>query len=375
MCESTYVVLMCSLFFYRHQTLSRIVFVASALMLFLLALFSRVVLRNLLRGTFGVRRRVRVLLVGADAEAYRISSGLSRVPFVESTVVGCVRLPNQVVAMTGVPIFELDQLGKRLAVPFDEVIIAVPPADLSSLASVVRRLEPLCAPIRTVLDFGDIPVVRERLFRFGDLQMLDLASTPVESPNYFLLKRIFDVCFSMAAIAFTAPLMLVVAILIKLTSSGPVIYCQERVGLNGTRFRMYKFRTMRTSSRHDGDTSWTTATDNRRTPFGTFLRRYSIDEMPQFFNVLKGDMSVVGPRPERPFFVEKFVCEMSYYDTRHRLKAGITGWAQVNGWRGDTSISKRLEFDRYYLQNWSLWFDLRIVFLTVWAGAFGRNAY
>lgn len=374
-CATTYVSLMCALFFYRHETLSRLVFGGSAVLLFFLALFSRALFRNLLRGSFGIRRRVRILMVGADREAGKIASRLGNVAFVHSEIVGYVRLPEQTVAVAGVPVFEIDEIRQGLSIPIDDVIIAVPPERLVSLADIVCLLEPLCAPIRTVLDFGGIPIVRERLFRIGDLQMLDVASTPAESPHYFLLKRVFDLSFSLLAIAVTAPLMVPIAVLIKLTSAGPVFFRQERVGLNGNRFVMYKFRTMKVSSREDGDTHWTTAADDRRTAIGAFLRKSSLDELPQFFNVLKGDMSVVGPRPERPFFVDKFLLEVAHYDTRHRLKVGITGWAQVNGWRGDTSIAKRIEFDRYYLQNWSLWFDLRIVLLTVWAGVFGKNAY
>jgi len=374
-CASTYVILVFALFFYRHESLSRLVFGISGALLFLLALLSRVLFRNLLRGSFGLRRRVRILMVGADGEAERIASRLTRVPFVHSEIVGYVRLPEQTVAVTGVPVFEISDVRQGICIPIDDVIIAVPPERMASLASIVCLLEPLCAPIRTVLDFGDIPIVRERLFRIGDLQMLDLASTPTESPHYFLLKRIFDLSFSLLAVVVTAPLMVSITFLIKLTSPGPVFFRQERIGLNGNRFVMYKFRTMKISSREDGDTHWTTAADGRRTVVGALLRKFSLDELPQFFNVLKGDMSVVGPRPERPFFVDKFLSEVSHYDTRHHLKVGITGWAQVNGWRGDTSIAKRIEFDRYYLQNWSLWFDLRIVLLTVWAGLFGKNAY
>jgi Undecaprenyl-phosphate glucose phosphotransferase len=374
-CVTTYVGLLCALFFYRHETLSRLVLGGSAVLLFFLALFSRALFRNLLRGSFGIRRRVRILMVGADREAAKIASRLSSVAFVRSEVVGYVRLPEQTVAVAGVPVFEIDEIRRGLAIPIDDVIIAVPPERLASLAAIVCLLEPLCAPIRTVLDFGGIPIVRERLFRIGDLQMLDVASTPAESPHYFLLKRVFDLSFSLLAITVTAPLMLVIAVMIKLTSAGPVFFRQERVGLNGNRFVMYKFRTMKVTSQEEGDTHWTTAADDRRTAIGSFLRKSSLDELPQFFNVLKGDMSVVGPRPERPFFVDKFLSEVAHYDTRHRLKVGITGWAQVNGWRGDTSIAKRIEFDRYYLQNWSLWFDLRIVLLTVWAGLFGKNAY
>ena len=374
-CFTTYVALVCVLFFYRQQNLSRLFFGLSAVVLFTLALSSRVLFRMLLRGSFGAWRRLRVLMVGTDGHAHRIALRLRRMPFVQSEVVAYVRLPDQPVAVSDMPVVEFADIEKGVAIPFDEVIIALPPSQLDRVSDIVCRLEPLCAPIRTILDFGDIPVVRERLFRLGDLQMLDLSSTPVESPYYFLLKRVFDVVFSLLAILITGPLMIVIAAVVKLTSRGPALFRQERVGLNGKRFSMYKFRTMRVSDQDDGDTRWTTAADDRRTPIGRLLRQSSLDELPQFFNVLQGQMSVVGPRPERPYFVGKFLSEITHYDTRHRLKVGITGWAQVNGWRGDTSVAKRLEYDRYYLQNWSLWFDFRIILLTIWSGLFGKNAY
>jgi exopolysaccharide biosynthesis polyprenyl glycosylphosphotransferase len=205
--------------------------------------------------------------------------------------------------------------------------------------------------------------------------LLDLANTPAESPGYFVLKRSFDIVFSVFTLVITSPLLAIIAVCIKLSSPGPILFKQQRVGLNGQIFTMCKFRTMRVGLPAESDTKWTTANDPRRTRIGAFLRRTSLDELPQFLNVLKGDMSVVGPRPERPYYVKKFLWEEIEYNTRHRLKVGITGWAQVNGWRGDTSIRKRIEHDLYYTQNWSMWLDLRIIFLTVWAGMFNRNAY
>ena len=169
--------------------------------------------------------------------------------------------------------------------------------------------------------------------------------------------------------------MLLIAVAIRLTSPGPVLFVQDRVGLNGRLFRMYKFRTMKAGGPTDSDTEHTTANDPRRTRLGAFLRASSLDELPQFFNVLRGDMSVVGPRPEMPYFVKKFQYEVVQYNTRHYLKVGITGWAQVNGWRGDTSIAKRVECDLHYLRNWSLWFDIRIICATLWRGFFSKNAY
>lgn len=169
--------------------------------------------------------------------------------------------------------------------------------------------------------------------------------------------------------------MALIALLILLTSPGPIFFVQERVGLNGLPFRMYKFRTMHTAPASESDVLWTSGRDSRRTRFGALLRRTSLDELPQFLNVLRGEMSVVGPRPERPHFVQQFLQQVARYNRRHSLKVGITGWAQVNGWRGDTSIEKRIEYDLYYLQNWSFAFDLRIIGMTVLSGLINKNAY
>jgi lipopolysaccharide/colanic/teichoic acid biosynthesis glycosyltransferase len=171
------------------------------------------------------------------------------------------------------------------------------------------------------------------------------------------------------------PTLALIAVLIRLTSPGPILFAQQRVGLNGVTFQMYKFRTMRVSPPSESDTRWTSVSDPRRTRIGTILRNTSLDELPQFINVSKGDMSVVGPRPERPYFVRRLQDEVGRYNHRHRLRVGITGWAQVNGWRGDTSIDKRIEYDLYYLQNWSLTFDLRIIIMTIFSGLISKNAY
>ena len=238
-----------------------------------------------------------------------------------------------------------------------------------------RSLEKLCLPARAVVDLGEGVSARQKIVQIGRLQLLDLTSTPADLVHYALFKRIFDLAFSAFVLTLTSPLLALIALLIRLTSTGPVFFAQERIGLNGRTFRMYKFRTMRVSEKSVSDTLWTTVNDPRRTRMGELLRRTSLDELPQFFNVLKGDMSVVGPRPERPYFVEKFLGEVRRYNNRHALKVGITGWAQVCGWRGDTSIEKRIEYDLYYLQNWSFALDLRIVALTILAALTHKNAY
>jgi len=205
--------------------------------------------------------------------------------------------------------------------------------------------------------------------------MLDLRPTLAETGSYLFHKRVFDVCLSVLVLLLTLPVSLLIAAAVKLASRGPVFFVQDRVGLNGRVFQMFKFRTMKVGSREEGDTRWTCDQDPRRTRVGAFLRRTNLDELPQFLNVLRGDMSIVGPRPERPYFVERFLEEFDRYNSRHMFKAGITGWAQVNGWRGDTSIAKRVEYDLYYLRNWSLTFDLQIISMTLLRLFSSKNAY
>ena len=184
-----------------------------------------------------------------------------------------------------------------------------------------------------------------------------------------------DIVGALVAIVLFSPLMIFAAIGTKCSSKGPLIYKQTRIGLHSKPFTMYKFRTMRVQTDAEEKKGWTTKGDARVTKFGSLLRRTSIDEMPQFFNVLMGQMSLVGPRPERPQFVEKFKEEIPRYMVKHQVRPGITGWAQINGYRGDTSIRKRIEYDLYYIENWSLGFDLKILFLTIFKGFINKNAY
>ena len=190
-----------------------------------------------------------------------------------------------------------------------------------------------------------------------------------------VIKRMADVVFSVLALIVTSPLLLALAILVKLTSKGPVLFRQQRMSLDGQVFDILKFRTMKLDAEKDTGPVWAKANDDRRTPIGAFLRSTSLDEFPQFLNVLVGDMSIVGPRPERPEFISEFKTTVPRYMLRHKIKAGITGWAQVNGWRGDTSLQKRIQYDLYYIENWSLGFDLRIMLLTVVRGLVHKNAY
>lgn len=207
------------------------------------------------------------------------------------------------------------------------------------------------------------------------LPIIDTRHVPLDNLFKHLSKRLFDISFALIAIILTSPLLIFSAIMVKLTSPGPIIFKQERIGLNRKPFMMYKFRSMRVQTKAEEQDKWTTKNDPRKTKWGSFIRRTSIDELPQFFNVLKGDMSVVGPRPERPFFVDKFKEEIPRYMIKHQVRPGITGWAQVNGYRGDTSIEARIEHDLYYIENWSMGLDIKIIVLTVFKGFINQNAY
>jgi exopolysaccharide biosynthesis polyprenyl glycosylphosphotransferase len=188
-------------------------------------------------------------------------------------------------------------------------------------------------------------------------------------------KRVFDLIVSSACVMATSPFLLMIAAAVFFTSGRPIFYSQKRMGLDGKVFDMLKFRTMETGAESFSGPVWTEEKDPRRTALGSFLRRTSLDELPQLWNVLRGDMSLVGPRPERPFFIEQFRGEIPGYMLRHKIKAGVTGWAQVHGWRGNTSIHERVEHDIHYIQNWSLALDVRILVMTLWRGLIHRNAY
>jgi exopolysaccharide biosynthesis polyprenyl glycosylphosphotransferase len=257
-----------------------------------------------------------------------------------------------------------------------EIVVALSPQRLGEAKEILKIVQHLCIPARLVLDLGEGVFVPERIFDYYGIPLLDVQPYPIDTVSYALGKRAFDIVFSSLALLLTMPIMLGIAILIKLTSRGPICFLQERVSLNGKRFKMFKFRTMFVNNSEACNSQHTCRSDARITPFGRFLRRTSLDELPQFLNVLQGDMSVVGPRPELTFFVQKFRNEIPWYMSRHNVKCGITGWAQVNGLRGsDSSIPQRIQYDLYYLQNWTFGLDLRIIAMTILSGLINRNAY
>jgi Undecaprenyl-phosphate glucose phosphotransferase len=255
----------------------------------------------------------------------------------------------------------------------DHLYVALPIEEHSHLLDLMEVTSRECIDVKVVPDLLQFIALRARLEDLDGLPIININDVPLQGFNSWV-KRAIDVLLSIAAMLLLAVPFALIAALVRLTSSGSVFYTQERMGLDGRAFTVYKFRSMHADAEDDTGPVWAHDDDPRVTTVGRWLRRLDFDELPQFWNVLKGDMSIVGPRPERPFFVEQFKYKIPQYMLRHKVKAGITGWAQVNGWRGNTSLEKRIEYDLYYIENWSVALDLKIMWLTVVRGLFQRGA-
>ncbi|MFL0376182.1 undecaprenyl-phosphate glucose phosphotransferase [Paenibacillus amylolyticus] len=319
-----------------------------------------------------------VLILGAGSLGKRFYDNLRNYPELGYEVTGFLddyRHWDQSEQKRYKPILgRIDELEEFLSTHLvDEVILALPLDAHDKYSHIINVCEK--AGVRTLIipDFFDYLPARPHFDNFAGMPMINVRDIPLDIAFNRLMKRTFDIVFSLVAILLTSPVMLVVAVGVRLTSVGPIIFKQERVGLNRRNFMMYKFRSMKVIPEDAVDTGWSTQIDPRRTVFGTFIRRTSLDELPQFFNVLLGHMSVVGPRPERPYYVNQFRDEIPKYMIKHHVRPGITGLAQSKGLRGDTSIEDRIEQDIFYIENWSLLFDIKIIWETIRNGL--KNAY
>ena len=257
----------------------------------------------------------------------------------------------------------------------DEIAITLGLSEYFRLEEIVALCEKSGVHTKFIPDYNRIIPTKPYTEDILGLPVINVRYVPLTNTFNALVKRIMDIFGAIAAIVLFSPIMLFSVIMIKLTSPGPLIYKQERVGLHNRTFMMYKFRSMEVQPPEEEKKAWTVKNDPRVTNFGKFMRKTSIDELPQLFNVLKGEMSLVGPRPERPFFVEKFREEIPRYMIKHQVRPGLTGWAQVNGYRGNTSIRKRIEYDLYYIENWTIGLDVKILILTFFKGFVNKNAY
>lgn len=259
---------------------------------------------------------------------------------------------------------ELD--GILASTDISEVVIALDPEEYGRLWKIIPACEQNGVKYAVIPFYNDIIPDNPVIEIIGRSKLINMRANRLENLGWAFLKRGFDVIVSLLGIIILSPLFLIIAIGVKRSSPGPVLFKQTRVGYLRREFRMLKFRSMKQNS--EEETGWTTDTDDRKTAFGSFIRKFSLDELPQLFNILLGQMSLVGPRPELPHFVEQFRKTIPYYMVKHQVKPGMTGWAQVNGYRGDTSIEKRVELDLWYIEHWSPWLDIKIIFKTIFGG-------
>ncbi|WP_412068229.1 undecaprenyl-phosphate glucose phosphotransferase [Rubrivirga sp. IMCC43871] len=377
-----------ALFFYREFSFSRLhVMLFAGLASVLLVGLRLAIYAVLRRGRQRGRNVRRVLIVGAGKAGQRLARAFRHYPWMGFEVVGFLDDRGEEVRpeppdpfypeQTAPPeiLGPVDVIGEVLdSRGVDLVYAALPLSAASKIQSVAEACALHTAHLCLVPDLFGLDLVNSRVSDVDGLAVIHLMD---EAPLDFrqVVKRLGDIGFSLAALVLLSPLLAAIAVAVKLSSPGPVLYRQERMGLSGQTFDILKFRSMPVDAEAATGAVWSTKGESRATRVGAFLRRTSLDELPQFWNVLRGDMSVVGPRPERPALIEGFRHQIPGYMLRHKTKAGITGWAQVHGWRGDTSLTKRIEYDLFYIQNWSLWLDFKIVLMTIFKGFVHENAH
>ncbi len=340
-----------------------------------LRMFIRYVLRMMRKKGFNIKH---ILLVGYSRASEAYIDRMAAFPQWGYHVVGI--LDDNVEAGTNYNgtnvIGKIDLLEKMLAEnTLDEVAITLGLSEYSKLEKLVGICEKSGVHTQFVPDYNNIIPSRPYTEDLMGLPVVNIRYVPLSNTFNAFVKRVIDIIGSAVGIVVISPLLLIISILVKCTSKGPLIFRQERVGLHNETFMMYKFRTMEVQDEKDEKKAWTVKDDPRVTKVGKILRKTSLDELPQLFNILKGEMSLVGPRPERPFFVEQFKEQIPRYMVKHQVRPGLTGWAQINGYRGDTDIRKRIDCDLYYIENWTFGLDIKIMFLTIFKGFVNKNAY
>ncbi|GJQ19985.1 MAG: undecaprenyl-phosphate glucose phosphotransferase [Bacteroidia bacterium] len=371
-------IVMAAAFFYRAFSFSRLVFALLAVSSVITISMGRFLVMKFEQMWYRRGNDVRnAVIVGSNETAVRIYHAIARNPALGYRIQGFFSVNGRgSFAHTDAPL-----LGSIHDVPdfvrahgTDLILIALPSEEHPRLLELIRESEGLPAAMLMVPDMVELMTSRVRVTELEGIPFLQVREAALSTWNT-IVKRAFDLTVATLVLLLASPLLILIAVIVKLTSPGPVLYLQERVGLDGKRFDLIKFRTMRTDAEKETGPVWATKDDPRTTPVGRFLRRFSLDELPQLFNVLRGEMSIVGPRPERPHFVDRFKGQIPKYLDRHRVKTGMTGWAQVNGLRGNAPIEERTKYDVYYVENWSLAFDLKIILKTLRAVLFGKDAY
>ena len=345
-------------------------------MLFLLAItasvlgiIERFIIRSFLKRIRIDNRNLKhILIVGDNDLAFTFARKIRNNPYLGFYISGFLGRSDRVgMEIEGSKIIgafsDLDRVLDNHS--FDRVVLAIPLKYYYKIDELVESCERVGIKAEIIPDYIRYFPAQPSVDMVEDIPIINIRYVPLDDNFNKFLKYLSDYLISIVAIIITSPIMIITAIAIKLTSSGPIIFKQERIGFHGKPFKMYKFRSMKVQNPDEEESAWTTKDDPRKTKVGDFIRKTSIDELPQFFNVLKGDMSVVGPRPERPYYVDEFRKEIPKYMVKHQVRPGITGWAQIHGCRGDTSIKKRIEYDIEYVENWHMGLDLGIMIKTV----------
>jgi len=350
----------------------------SRLMLLFFWLFSSVsviVKRTAIRAVLSYYRRhgynlKHVLIIGSGHLANQYVQDIAKNPQLGYAVMGYIGDVKQSALGEHLGTYAQMESVFESHIP-DEVIVALDPQDIHIMPDIMAAADKEGVRLSLIPFFNDYIPKNPTITALGHTKLIDMRVTPLDDLGWAMVKRAMDIVGSLVLIVLSSPVMLAVAIGVKLSSPGPVLFCQERIGRDKKPFKMFKFRSMRITGTEQ--TGWSTNVDPRKTKFGSFIRKFSLDELPQFFNVLKGDMSLVGPRPEVPFHVRHFKEEIPLYLLRQQVRPGITGWAQVNGLRGDTSIEERVKYDLWYIENWSIWLDLKILLKTVFGGMINKE--
>lgn len=370
-------ILMALTFFYREFSYSRLFLVFLGIFASMaVSLFRYLAIQWMYHLNRQSKDAYCVLIVGANRNARNLIEWTKHNPHFGHRVEGVLAQEAELVGkhLDGVPIIgtldECDELIKKIHP--DEVIVADPKLPQEKIAELLLRCEDHLISFKVAADLYGIVTHNLDVEYIATVPLLGLRSLPLDDPWNRMMKRLFDFSVTCFLLVLGSPIFLLSGLAVKLSDGKDIFYRQERIGQDGKSFKLYKFRTMRPDAEVQSGPVWTQKGDERCTAVGKILRRFNLDELPQFWNVLKGDMSLVGPRPERPHFVNQFRDEIPRYMTRHKIKSGITGWAQVNGLRGNTSLQERIKYDLYYAENWSLLFDLEILFMTLFAF---KNAY
>jgi Undecaprenyl-phosphate glucose phosphotransferase len=339
----------------------------------LLRLFYLIVIKHFIKNGYQQRS---VLLIGGGRLAKKVINQILSAPESGFRLHGVLSDDYHESLLKGFYLGKLERFSEIIRTnQIDEVIIAKPMGKDEIIIKMAKKCENEGVRFHIVPEYFCLVKKRAVLDNLGDIPLIGIRTEPLSLLSNRIIKRTFDIIFSLSALIILSPIFFIIAIVIKITSSGPVFFRQKRVGSNNKEFEMYKFRSMIIQDNKESDTVWTTANDDRVTTMGSVMRKTNLDELPQLWNVLLGNMSIVGPRPEREHFVEKFKKDIPSYKVRHLVKSGITGLAQANGWRGDTSIENRVEYDLFYLENWSFWLDIKILWKTVFNRKVWQNAY